>query len=90
MRFKVPPRFVNLEEPWRNCHLCAQFEDEQPTADAEVDLTIVGGRMHPESDLIEYEGRYYCPDHFIFKFDRKLREEDPIEIEEIDPYPEVE
>jgi len=90
MRFKVPPRFVNIEEPWRNCHLCAQFTASQPTSVTGVNVAIYGGRMHPDSDLIEYEGRYYCADHFMFKFDRKLREESPIEVEELDPYPEVE
>ena len=88
MRFKVPPRFVNIEEPWRNCYLCAQFTADQPTSGD--DEEIVGGRMHPESDLIEYEGRYYCADHFLFKFNCKLRDENRIDIEEIDPYPEVE
>jgi len=89
MRVHVPPRFVNIEEPWRNCYLCAQFTADQPNADGGED-EITGGRMYPDSALIEYEGRYYCTDHFIFKFDRKLREENRIDIEEIDPYPEVE
>ena len=80
----------NLEEPTRMCHLCAQYEDDQPTADEEVDLTIEGGRLHPESDMVEYEGRWYCTEHFNFKFNRKLREENVVEYEEIDPYPEVE
>ena len=84
IRIKNHRRFTG-GGPWRNCHLCAQYEDDQPTADEEVDLTVACGRMHPESEMVEHEGHWYCAEHFRFRFARELREASPIVLEEESP-----
>jgi len=75
--------------PGDSCYLCGEFHAVQPKDDLS-EWNIYGGRMYNKNDLIEYDGRYYCPFHFNFKFNRKLREENVVEYEELDAYPEVE
>ena len=71
------------------CWVCGKFHAVQPKDDLS-EWNIYGGRMFHKNDLIEYEGHFYCPEHFYFKFNRKLREENVVEYEELDAYPEVE
>ncbi len=43
------------------------------------------GIMYPESELVLYEGRYYCRPHFQFRFSQKQRDGRRINLKEIEP-----
>ena len=88
MQIKYETHFRNIGEARDKCYLCSQFYDDQPDGEG-GDETIYGGRLHLKDSLIEHEGQYYCPEHFEFRFNRKLREENIIDIEEIDSTPEI-
>ena len=45
--------------------------------------------MYPETELVLYEGKYYCVPHFNFRFDFQLKDEYVLEIDEIDASPEA-
>jgi len=80
IRITKHPFFTNLEEPWRTCCLCSRYTADQPTGDD--DITITGGRLHPESEMTEYEGKWYCNKHFEFRFGKQFLDEAGIDISE--------
>lgn len=79
VRTRIRRHFDNLSEPWRHCYICGKYEAEQSD-----EGTIYGGRMHPESELILYEGKYYCVPHFDYRFNMQFIDDYKLEIEEID------
>lgn len=76
---RPPRKFKNLDEKWRNCYYCGQAEATQSDIG-----TILGGRMWPESELVEYQGRWYCIEHFNWRFTPKFRDETKFDIKDGD------
>mgnify|MGYP003589432019 CR=1 FL=1 len=44
------------------------------------------GRLHPDWNLIEYEGKKYCKDHFSFRFKAEWMDESRIDVNDNDRY----
>jgi len=45
------------------------------------ELCGANARLHPESEMVEYDGKWYCTPCFHFRFDFEFRDE-PADIEE--------
>jgi len=76
----VSRHFTNLDERWRSCEMCGSYYATRPGDDA----VVYGGRLRPETDLTEYQGKWYCPWHFEMRWGTKLYKEAPLNIKEID------
>jgi len=44
------------------------------------------GRLHPDGNLVEYQGKKYCHDHFAWRFRQAWRDEDSPNINENERY----
>lgn len=44
----------------------------------------ISGRLIPERDIVEYEGKFYCRPHFEFKFRRTWQDEAEVDYDEND------
>ena len=81
----IPRHFTNLDAKWRSCELCGKYTYDRPSnTDGEDDTEVTGGRLRPESELVKYEGKWYCPQHFQVRWGSKLSREAKLNIKEID------
>lgn len=79
LRIKVHKKFDNVDEPWRKCYICSQFTATQSDVGE-----IYGGRLYPQTDLVEHEGHWYCPDHYRWRFAQQRKDEQVLSIEDED------
>jgi len=78
-----PKHFEDLNQAWRSCVLCGYTSDHsEPESGGDDPDDIVGGCMYPESRLIKRDGKYYCTEHYIFRFKKKDMDDEIIDAEE--------
>ena len=78
-----PKHFNNLDEKWRPCYLCGFTNSHsEPEEGGDDPDDISGGCMYPESQLIERDGKYYCAEHYRFRFHKKDMDDQIIDVEE--------
>lgn len=78
-----PKHFDNLDEKWRSCVLCGFTTSASTTpTGGTTPASLNGGCMYPESRLIKRDGKYYCQEHYRFRFRKKDMDEDIIDVEE--------
>lgn len=79
-----PKHFENLNEAWRSCVLCGYTSTsaEIPLGEEDTPDAVSGGCMYPESSLIERDGKYYCVEHYRFRFGKKDMDDETIDVEE--------
>ena len=68
----------NLDEKWRTCVWCGN------TYDTDDDAVYAGGRLHPESNMVLYHGKWMCKWHFEWRFKKYFEDKQPINITEED------
>jgi len=79
LRIRVHRKFDTDGEKWRPCYICGNFTATQYSVG-----TIYGGRLYPESELIEHEGHYYCRDHYNWRFAQERKDDITLSIEDED------
>jgi len=78
-----PKHFEDLNQAWRSCVLCGYTSTAPEVAEGEDAADeIAGGCMYPESRLIKRDGKYYCTEHYIFRFGKKDLDDQIIDAEE--------
>ena len=66
----------NLDEKWRTCVWCGN------TYDTDDDTVYAGGRLHPESNMVYYHGKWMCRWHHEWRYKKEFEDKIPINIKE--------
>lgn len=71
----------HIGEKFRPCYLCGTDWSETDTDTAETNYF---GRLYPESLLIERNGRWFCTNHYTWRFRHKDINEEPFDMPDED------
>lgn len=78
-----PKHFDNVNQAWRACVLCGfTTSASEPSDGGTTPASLNGGCMYPESQLIERDGKYYCVEHYGFRFHKKDMDDQDVDAEE--------